>query len=137
MPVVNRCAIGLGPRQPLIEWSRTISEDDTLAWGAEDRSLYLIPVYESEEEALALLAEVYEEIFARELESWSLDEASWPSPRTFTLFREWFEIHFYDLIEDLCDGDLEHEEGDEAVDEEADQPMAERIQAVLRDAAPG
>lgn len=94
MSVVNRCAIGIAPRQPLIDWSRTIGGDDSLEWGADDRSVYLIPLYEIE--AVALLEEVTEDIF-----SWGFDQSSWPSPQTFSQSRELFEVHFNDLIEDL------------------------------------
>jgi hypothetical protein len=95
------------------------------AGGVHDRQ---IPVYENEQEAQALLEEVYEDIFASKLESWSLDQAGWLSPRSFALFQEWFEIHFYDLIEDLWDEDLEHGE--------VDEQFAEEIRAVLRDRSP-
>jgi hypothetical protein len=32
----------------------------------------------------------YEEIFCSELEAWSTDPATWPSPRSLALFQEWF-----------------------------------------------
>lgn len=106
MAVVNRCAIGLAPRQPLIEWSRRISEEAEMSWDAEDHSLYLIPSYENPAEAQEWLEAQYQRIFANELESWCRDASLWPAPRPYSLFREWFDVRFYDLVEDLSDAEL-------------------------------
>jgi hypothetical protein len=112
MAVVNRCAIGLAPRPPLIAWSRQTKPGEDMAWRQEDYSLYLIPTYEDEEEGMALLQQGYEDIFEAELDSWCRDSASWPPERTFALFLEWFEVRFYPLVEDLVDDELEREEPD-------------------------
>jgi hypothetical protein len=112
MAVVNRCAISLAPRQPLIDWSRRISDEAELIWGAEDHSLYLIPPYENPAEAQAWLETHYDWIFANELESWCRDASLWPDPRSYSLFRDWFAVRFYDLVDDLSDGDLKREDGD-------------------------
>ena len=113
MAVVNRCAISVGPRAPLIDWSRQIKPANGMAWSDDDHSLYLIPTYETDEEALELLKDGYEAIFEAELDSWCTDPATWPSPRTFAMFQEWFEIRFFPLIEDLCEDDLERDQVDE------------------------
>jgi hypothetical protein len=110
MASINRCAIGVGPRQPLIAWSRQVSGESGMAWREEDHSLYLIPAYETPAEGEQRLREVYETIFFSELESWCLDPAAWPTPRSYEMFREWFSIRFYDLVEDLSTADLEHED---------------------------
>ena len=109
METVNRCAIGIGPRQPLIDWSIRVSGESRLSWGGEDHSLYLIPTYETREQAEAFLRESYERIFCNELESWSLDPETWPSPRSYALFEEWFEVRLFDLIEDLAADQPWHE----------------------------
>jgi hypothetical protein len=101
MAVINRSAVAIAPRPPLIEWSRRISSDPDLAWGEEDHSLYLLPPYEDDQQAMRVLETAYAEIFEAELRSWCTDESLWPGPRSFTLFQEWFSIRFYDLIEDL------------------------------------
>lgn len=113
MAVVNRCAIGVGPKDPLVLWSRQVSRSNLMEWGGDDHSLYLIPTYGSEEEALDLLREGFEAIFAAELDFWCRDPATWPSPRTFELFLEWFEIRFYPLVEDLCEEELDRDVVDE------------------------
>ena len=112
MAVINRCAIGLAPRQPLIDWSRRISGAAEMSWRAEDHSLYLIPAYENPAQALELLEAQYLEMFENELDSWCRDASQWPDPRSYDLFREWFDVRFYDLVEDLSDEPLSHEDFD-------------------------
>jgi hypothetical protein len=112
MAVVNRCAVGLAPRQPLIEWSRQTCPGEEMAWREQDCSLYLIPTYDSDEEGLRLLRDGFEAIFEAELDSWCRDSEVWPGDRTFDLFLEWFDVRFYPLIEDLVDDDLERDEVD-------------------------
>jgi hypothetical protein len=110
MASVNRCAIGVGPKAPLIEWSRQVSGESGMAWREEDHSLYLIPAYETPAQGEESLRQGYEQIFLSELKSWCLDPDAWPSPRSYGMFREWFSIRFYDLVEDLSEVELRHEE---------------------------
>ncbi|MFZ0406588.1 MAG: hypothetical protein WAM11_00535, partial [Cyanobium sp.] len=117
MTVINRCAIGIGPRQPLIDWIRQVSGDPDVHWEANEDGLYLVPVYENDIEAISILENTYERIFKAELESWSRDPASWPSPRTFALFQEWFEIRFYYLVEDLGGEEFKQAVVDKAFEE--------------------
>ena len=124
MAVVNRCAIGLSPKPPLLEWAKELCTDEQMASAAEESSLYLIPTYDSDEEAMRLLEDGYETVFEAELELWCSDEDAWPSPLTFELFQEWFEIRFYPLVQDLCAEDLEVME----IDEE----FVEEVRAVLQ-----
>jgi hypothetical protein len=62
MGVVNRCAEGIYPSQQLLDWARGLDLDVDAA-GAREPCLYLIPDYETEEEAEAILDEVYEAIY--------------------------------------------------------------------------
>jgi hypothetical protein len=109
MAIINRCAVGIAPRPPLIEWSRLVSGEEAISWQENDHGLYLLPPYETEEEGWQALRKVYGIIFEKELNSWCTDAHLWPSPRSFALFQEWFKIRFYDLIDDLCDQGLHHE----------------------------
>jgi hypothetical protein len=40
-------------------------------------------------------------IFEAELELWCRDRQLWPSPRSYAMFLEWFELRFFPLVEDL------------------------------------
>jgi hypothetical protein len=110
MAVINRSAVAIAPRPPLIDWSRRISRDPDLTWDPEDHSLYLLPPYEDDHQAWEVLETAYGEIFENELRSWCTDEGLWPSPRSLELFQAWFSIRFYDLIDDLSREDLLREE---------------------------
>ena len=129
MTAINRCAVGIGPRQPLIDWIRQVSGDHEVRWGANEDGLYLLPEYEDDSEAKVVLEDNYERIFKAELQSWCRDPALWPSPRTFALFREWFEIRFYDLVDDLSRKELKHHEVDQAFEEQVRQTLQDSPRA--------
>jgi hypothetical protein len=114
MKIVNRCAITVAPRQPFTAWAQQLPSDQPLQPLAFDPSLYLLPTYDSREEAVGLLAQSYEEIFRAELEAWSTDPATWPSPRSLDLFQEWFAFRFFDLVSDQDQALLAHLEVDES-----------------------
>ena len=67
--------------------------------------------------------ESYERIFEAELQSWCRDPALWPSPRTFALFQEWFEVRFYDLVDDLSRKELKYHEVDKAFEQQVRQTL--------------
>ena len=100
MAVVNRCAVGIYPSPKLLDWARQLELDVDVA-GASEPCLYLIPDYDTQEEAEEILEEVYEAIFEAELDYWHRDTATWPAERTYEVFRKWFEVCFYPLIQDL------------------------------------
>ncbi len=72
----------------------------------EEESLYLIPTYDDEPEALVILRAHYNGIFQSELELWSRDPSHWPAARTYELFASWFAVRFFPLIEDLAEEPL-------------------------------
>ncbi|MCP9901839.1 hypothetical protein KBZ12_15245 [Cyanobium sp. Cruz CV13-4-11] len=114
MKIVNRCAVSVEPRQPFIDWAKQVEPDQALPLGAFEPGLYLLPEYETREEAIGLLEQGYEEIFCAELEAWSTDPATWPCPRTLALFQEWFAFRFFDLVGDQGQEPLAHYEVDES-----------------------
>ena len=70
-----------------------------------------------------VLEDNYDRIFEAELQSWCREPALWPSPRTFALFREWFEVRFYDLVDDLSRKALKHHEVNQAFEEQVRQTL--------------
>ncbi|MCP9796161.1 hypothetical protein [Cyanobium sp. Lug-B] len=112
MAVVNRCAVGIYPSEKLLAWARQ-HELDVDAAGAREPCLYLIPDYETEEEAEAILKEVYVAIFEAELDYWHRDTGTWPAERSYAEFRKWFEVRLYPLIQDLVSEELTATEVDE------------------------
>jgi hypothetical protein len=82
MAIINRCAVGISPRPPLIDWTRRVSGEEAISWQENDHGLYLLPPYEDDEEGWEILQKVYGTIFEKELSSWCTDPQLWPSPRT-------------------------------------------------------
>ena len=70
MAVLNRCAIAVAPKPPMREWTRPFWTREDMESLGEEESLYLIPTYDDEAGALALLEEHHNAIFAAELELW-------------------------------------------------------------------
>jgi len=101
MAVLNRCAIAVAPKPPMREWTRPFWTREDMESLGEEESLYLIPTYDDEASALALLEEHHDAIFAAELELWCLDPERWPAPRDYTLFLDWFSLRFFPLVVDL------------------------------------
>ena len=112
MAVVNRCAVVIYPSEKLLAWARQ-HDLDVDAAGAREPCLYLIPDYETEEEAEEILKEVYEAFFEAELDYWHHDTGTWPAERTYPVFRKWFEVRLYPLIQDLVGEELTATEVDE------------------------
>lgn len=83
------------------EWSRPYWTREDMEGLNDDESLYLIPTYDTEAEALDRLRDRYPLIFDAELELWCRDQSLWPSPRPFELFQRWFSVRFFHLVEDL------------------------------------
>jgi hypothetical protein len=75
MAVVNRCAVGIYPSQMLLDWARGLDLDVEVAVASEP-CLYLIPDYDTQEEAEEILEEVYEAIFEAELDYWHRDTSA-------------------------------------------------------------
>lgn len=122
MGVVNRCAVGVRGREPLLRWAEQLDPAGLEEFGAEP-TLYLIPEFDTDDEQEELLREAYEVIFEQELQSWSSDPSLWPQERSYELFRDWFDVVIYPVIDDLVDDELRNELTDEeqALIEEAHQ----------------
>jgi hypothetical protein len=98
MGVVNCCAVGIYLSEQLLDWARGLDLDVDC---------------ETDEEAEAILEEGYEAIFEAELDYWHRDSGTWPAERTYPVFRKWFEVRFYPLIQDLVGEEITATEVDE------------------------
>ncbi|MFM9967391.1 MAG: hypothetical protein ACKVQK_03150 [Burkholderiales bacterium] len=100
--MLNRSILIVRPRQPFIDWVAGLDGDPTPPTADGEQTVYLIPAYEDEDEAEAVLEAVWEDVFEKELWSWHTTEADWPKPRTLELFRQWFDIEMHSVVEDVC-----------------------------------
>ncbi|HEX6044792.1 MAG TPA: hypothetical protein VFZ22_09920 [Pyrinomonadaceae bacterium] len=106
MPEIDRSLIILKPKQPFLNWIRTLDDEDndlTLEELAEDSTAYLIPELWEDSDQQELLESHYDVLFEEQLGGWWTDEAAWPKKRDLTMFLDWFDVEFHSLVFDLCD----------------------------------
>ena len=100
--MLNRGAVILRPAQPFIDWASQLDDSGLEPSLEGEKSVYLIPEYEDDVEAMEILSQCYDILFEMELEAWHTDDAAWPRDRTFKMFRDWFVIELHSVVEDLC-----------------------------------
>ena len=110
--MLNRSAVMVRPKQPFVDWLRSVEELDVpeITLAQLDKTLYLVPDYEDPEDAEKVLKKVYDDIFCNELVGWYRDEEMWPKGRTLKMFKQWFDIEHFDLVEDVGRGPIENDE---------------------------
>jgi len=103
---INRSLVILKPKQPFLDWARTLEDEDkdlTLKHLAEDSTAYLIPELWQDSDQQSLLESYYDVFFEEQLAGWWTDETAWPQKRDLKMFLDWFELEFHGLVFDLCD----------------------------------
>jgi hypothetical protein len=112
MKLINRSAVVVRPAAPFIEWLHKVDPADTfrLEEMVDDATIYLLPDFNNDDEALEYLAKVSSTIFEQELESWYRDPEIWPAQRDVIELRRWFHISFHSMLFDLSQGRLKHEQ---------------------------
>jgi hypothetical protein len=116
MSEINRSLIILRPKQPFLDWARSLddeSKDITLESLNEDSTAYLISEIWQDSDQEEFLQTYYDILFEEQLEGWWTDEVAWPQQRDLKLFLEWFEVEFHSLVFDLCDGPIRVVKDDE------------------------
>ncbi|MGN6803780.1 MAG: hypothetical protein ACTHJN_17905 [Ginsengibacter sp.] len=102
---INRNAIIVKPKQPLLDWVNSIypeSPIETLNVG----TVYLVNSGDSIQEVERWLQKNFDNIFQNELNGWNTDEKNWPEKRTFKLFKEWFNYEIHDMIVDMEEDEI-------------------------------
>jgi hypothetical protein len=100
--MLNRGALIVRPKQPYLDWAAGLDDSGVIPDPNDEQTVYLIPEFESDDEAWDILEDIYAEIFEHELEGWHTNESAWPSNRNFAMFKKWFDIELHSVIEDLC-----------------------------------
>lgn len=108
--MINRGSIIVRPKQPYLKWATQLDDSGILPDVKGEHTIYLIPEFNDDVEAIAILAKCFDIIFEEELHGWHTDESAWPKNRTFAMFREWFNFEFHSVVEDLCDYDIADDE---------------------------
>ena len=111
--MLNRGALVVRPKQPYLDWAARLEDAGIVPDPNDEQTIYLIPSFDDDEEAWEILERVYPAIFESELHGWHTDEAGWPKGRDFAMFKAWFEIKVYSVVEDLCNYEIFDEDDDE------------------------
>jgi hypothetical protein len=120
MAEINRSLIIVKPKQPFLDWVRSIEPDNDTDMEdiTDDPTAYLIPelgIEADEEDVIEWCADF---IFEYELSSWYTEEDLWPVGRDVPMFREWFEVKFHSLVNDVVgDVPLLHVDYDDEADD--------------------
>jgi hypothetical protein len=104
MREVNRWAIVVIPKQPLLDWLQAIDEessDMTLSDVQADPTVYLIPPIKEEKDVEPFLRARCKELFDEQLASWILDDTLWPIDRCFEVFSRWFAVSLHSIVYDF------------------------------------
>jgi hypothetical protein len=105
MSMLNRSAIVLVPKQPYIDWSKAVFEDD-VAFNPEESDalpVFLGPEVNYVKEIHSFVDKHFAWFFEHWLESWCTDEALWPKRRTRRMFHEWFDVRAHSWVEDVVE----------------------------------
>jgi hypothetical protein len=121
MREVNRGLIVLKPKQPFLDWIKSVDDhqlDLSLNYLHDDASAYLIPEWEDDSDHEEILNWCAKYLFEVELWGWYTDESLWPKKRDLETFRAWFDVEFHSLVFDVSEDRLEHIDYDSDVDDD-------------------
>ena len=109
MNVINRAVAVIKPRQPYLDWAKSIpgpADDITLGELRTDCTAILIPDFDDPAEAEAFIAAIAVDLFELELDAWDRDPQAWPEDRSYRTFREWFDVEIHSIVLDASDDDI-------------------------------
>jgi len=110
VPIINRIAAVVEPKEPFFAWARALDGDDPSIDSLSSEDLTSVYLIDQDDNGERSLRRNWDWIFEEKLNSWHCDQQAWPRKRTFKVFREWFEVRLVDLVFDLSDEPLVHEE---------------------------
>jgi hypothetical protein len=113
MHTIDRFVAIIKPKQPFLDWLESLPDwdlDMTLEKLRGDSNAYLVPEYDSTEQAMRYIERNHKAIFEWELWSWYTDETSWPEKLTPSVFRKWFDVEIYEMVIDLLGKHIMREE---------------------------
>ena len=122
---INRAVVIVRPKQPFLDWLRSVDPDDSdleLEEIRRDPNAYLVPDWEEDNDRWVILGWCVENIFGNELWSWYTDESLWPTERDYDMFLNWFDVEFYPTVVDIDTlTPLEHiDDGDDQAEPSAE-----------------
>ncbi len=104
---VMRSSISTTPKQPFIDWVKTIDRDHKLPSEAFEAEMYLVKSFETKIQMENWLKKNYDLLFSDQLNNWLTDETFWPQKRNLKMFREWFDYELFTKVSDTVNGFIE------------------------------
>jgi hypothetical protein len=119
--LINRGVIVVKPKKPFLDWLRGLPDPVagvTLENLRSDCNTYLLPEWDTEEDLQELLVQCCGDIFAVELEGWCTYETKFPTRRSWSIFRDWFDIEAHSMVVNLVQGAITDDEDASGSDED-------------------
>jgi len=113
MYTINRSIAIIRIKQPFVDWANELPDAEiksSLDDFKTDCLAVLIPDYDTDEEAVVFINEIYEDIFTEILSEWSTEESWWPQDRTNEIFWQWFDVELHSIVMDSCIDPIEEED---------------------------
>jgi len=113
MYTIDRFVAIIKPKQPFLDWLESLPDwdlDITVEDLRQDSNAYLVPEYDSTDQAMRYIERKHRSIFEWEFWSWYTDETVWPEKLTLSVFRKWFDVEIYEMVIDLLDTHIMREE---------------------------
>lgn len=110
---IDRSVAVIKPKQPFVDWANQLPDPEiivNLKDLQKECTVFLIPDYDFEEEAIECIEELCEDIFVEMLFSWHTEESHWPDNRSSDMFWKWFEVEFHSMVIDPYEDPIEKEE---------------------------
>ncbi len=113
MKLLNRSAITLLAKAPFAAWIASLPADEahqaehyTLEMLRKEGNIYLIDEVDEESDFTGALQSSWKRMFENELAAWDEFADNWPTPLSFELFSDWFEVCYQIMAFDMSDDAL-------------------------------
>ena len=107
---LNRSVAIIKPKQPFVDWANSVVDEDeqhSISDFSTDCSVILLPLVDSDEDAEALIKDMFQDLFELELSSWIVIDEMWPENITYKMCIEWFSVEFHSMVFDSLKDDIE------------------------------
>lgn len=74
--MLNRGVLIVRPKQPYLDWAAGLDDSGLVPDPNDEKTVYLIPSFDSDEQAWKIVEQVYSEVFENELYGWHTDETA-------------------------------------------------------------
>ncbi|WP_374581592.1 hypothetical protein [Pseudoduganella sp.] len=111
---INRSAIFLLPKQPVLDWLLRVDPnpmDITLEELREEPEVFLVSqTLETHEDAVRWVNQHWRTFLENYLMGWFTVESMWPKARSRKMLHDWFDIHLSSMVWDLGKEEIEIED---------------------------